>query len=188
MAKWPNVPDCYGWLGLDARGNWYMRDDRAQAAGPFQSSRGGNLVSRGSLLKHEKLIDFIGRNYASDAAGQWYFQNGPQRVYLELDVTPWVWRLSMAQQDPAATNSGPQTVVAHAHTGQPAAVSACLLDEAGRVYLVTAMGLGLVHTQDMALAADAVESRQWQPRAVRSDDLAAKYGFEISPAIKNNEK
>jgi hypothetical protein len=35
IAKWPNVPDCYGWLGLDARGNWYMRDDRAQAAGPF---------------------------------------------------------------------------------------------------------------------------------------------------------
>ena len=22
MAKWPNVPHCYGWLGLDARGNW----------------------------------------------------------------------------------------------------------------------------------------------------------------------
>ena len=33
MAKWPTVPDCYGWLGLDARGNWYMRDDRAQACG-----------------------------------------------------------------------------------------------------------------------------------------------------------
>ena len=33
MAKWPNVPHCYGWLGLDARGNWYMRDDSAQAAG-----------------------------------------------------------------------------------------------------------------------------------------------------------
>ena len=35
MAKWPNVPNCYGWLGLDARGNWYMRDDNAQAAGAF---------------------------------------------------------------------------------------------------------------------------------------------------------
>ena len=35
LAKWPNVPHCYGWLGLDARGNWYMRDDRTQAAGPF---------------------------------------------------------------------------------------------------------------------------------------------------------
>ena len=33
MVKWPNVPHCYGWLGLDARGNWYMRDDKLQAAG-----------------------------------------------------------------------------------------------------------------------------------------------------------
>ena len=32
LAKWPNVPDCYGWLGLDARGRWFMRDDAAQAA------------------------------------------------------------------------------------------------------------------------------------------------------------
>lgn len=31
LAKWPNVPDCYGWLGLDARGRWFMRDDAAQA-------------------------------------------------------------------------------------------------------------------------------------------------------------
>ena len=26
MAKWPNVPACWGWLGLDARGNWWLRD------------------------------------------------------------------------------------------------------------------------------------------------------------------
>ena len=31
IAKWPNVPHCYGWLGLDARGDWYLRDDRTQA-------------------------------------------------------------------------------------------------------------------------------------------------------------
>jgi hypothetical protein len=30
LAKWPNVPHCYGWLALDARGNWRMRDERAQ--------------------------------------------------------------------------------------------------------------------------------------------------------------
>ena len=41
MAKWPNVPDCYGWLGLDARGNWYMRDDPAQASGHFDSGKPG---------------------------------------------------------------------------------------------------------------------------------------------------
>jgi len=24
LKKWPNVPHCYGWLGLDARGAWYL--------------------------------------------------------------------------------------------------------------------------------------------------------------------
>ncbi|MEN9551441.1 MAG: hypothetical protein RI896_1382, partial [Pseudomonadota bacterium] len=58
MAKWPNVPDCYGWLGLDERGHWYLRDDAAQASGSFQSG------AKGSLLRHDKLIEFIHRNYA----------------------------------------------------------------------------------------------------------------------------
>ena len=86
IAKWPNVPDCRAWLGLDARGNWYMRDNRAQAAGPFPQSKG-------SVLRHEKLIDFIHRNYECDARGQWFFQNGPQRVYVELEITPLVFRI-----------------------------------------------------------------------------------------------
>jgi hypothetical protein len=91
LAKWPNVPDCYGWLGLDARGHWYMRDDRAQALGPFA---GGSAQSKGSQLRHEKLIDFIGRNFQADSSGQWYFQNGPQRVYVELEATPLIWLMS----------------------------------------------------------------------------------------------
>ena len=191
MAKWPNVPHCYGWLGLDARGNWYMRDDRAQAAGPFQAARGGNLASRGSLLKHEKLLDFIGRNYASDEAGQWFFQNGPQRVYLELEVAPWVWRLSEVQVTATEKDAGPgsaqRQVAVHAHTGQAVQVEGCLVDELGRVYLATDRGLGLVHTQDMELAANAVESGQWQPVTVQSASLAQTYGFEISPVIQNKK-
>ena len=98
IAKWPNVPDCYGWLGLDARGNWYMRDDQAQAAGPFARAEGDDsqTPSKGSLLQHDKLIDFIQRNYESDASGQWFFQNGPQRVYVELEATPFIWRVNPA--------------------------------------------------------------------------------------------
>ena len=90
MAKWPTVPDCYGWLGLDARGNWYMRDDRAQHCGSFASGQPG---AKGSMLQHVKLVDFIERNYASDATGHWFFQNGPQRVFVELEATPRVWRV-----------------------------------------------------------------------------------------------
>ena len=60
MTKWPDVPDCFGWLGLDNRGQWHMRDDRVQALGSFQSGLQG---AKGSVLRHEKLISFIDRNY-----------------------------------------------------------------------------------------------------------------------------
>ena len=101
IAKWPNVPHCFGWLGLDMRGQWFLRDDHAQAQGPFAAARrGAAQSSKGALLQHDKLIGFIGRNYEADAAGQWFFQNGPQRVYVELEATPWVWRLTPADQGP----------------------------------------------------------------------------------------
>ncbi|MCY1201382.1 hypothetical protein D9M72_128380 [compost metagenome] len=169
LAKWPNVPHCYGWLGLDARGNWYMRDDRTQAQGPFRSAKG-------SMLRHDKLIDFIHRNYEHDADGQWFFQNGPQRVYVELEAAPLVWRV--AQQ-----GEGAFTVTAH--TGVPAEVSGCLLDEEGRLYLVAPAGLGLVHTQDVGIAAEAVEQGVWTPEPVRAADLPGRFGHVLSPAERH---
>ena len=167
LAKWPNVPDCYGWLGLDARGHWYMRDDRAQALGPFA---GGTPQSKGSQLRHEKLIEFIGRNFQADSSGQWYFQNGPQRVYVELEATPLIWRV---EADASV----------HDHTGRSARVQRCLLDELGRLYLETDTGFGLVHTMDMGQAADAVEAGLWVPQDVTFPDLPARYGYCLSPNL-----
>ena len=162
MAKWPNVPDCYGWLGLDERGNWYMRDDRTQAAGPFPASKG-------ALLRHEKLIDFIHRNYEHDEAGRWYFQNGPQRVFVELQATPWIWRIAPGLQ-------------VASHTGRPAQPRAAWMDEDGRLYLETDLGFGLVHTLDVALAAEAVEQGLWQPGEIRRGELPQRFGYVASPA------
>jgi Protein of unknown function (DUF2946) len=167
MAKWPNVPDCYGWLGLSARGQWYMRDDRAQAAGAFA---GGGELARGSLLQHEKLIDFIARNYSVDAQGCWYFQNGPQRVYVELEATPYIWRVSA-------------DFSVSAHTGASAQVQACLLDENGYVYLVSDLGFGLVHTQDVVQAAEAVQAGVWEPLACESKNLSTRFAFVSSPKL-----
>lgn len=81
MAKWPNVPHCYGWLALDARGTWRMRDERAQA-----------LNLPGDPIRNTALIGFINRNYLHDQQGRWYFQNGPQRVYVNLEATPYIAR------------------------------------------------------------------------------------------------
>ena len=167
MAKWPNVPDCYGWLGLDGRGDWYLRDDAAQASGDFASPI---LEARGSRLQHEKLIDFIQRNYAADASGCWYFQNGPQRVYVELMHTPWIWRIQPDGQ-------------VRAHTGAPVSVLESYIDEQGLLYLQTTLGVGLVHTADMAHAAAHVEQGVWVPSEITSDWLAAHFRFVRSPLV-----
>ncbi len=81
MAKWPNVPHCYGWLRLDARGVFRMCDEVAQ-----------KNATAGDPIRHASLLAFIYRNYASDATGSWYFQNGPQRVYVDLETTPFIAR------------------------------------------------------------------------------------------------
>ena len=168
LAKWPNVPHCHGWLGLDTRGNWYLRDDQAQALGPFA---GGTMASRGSMLRHEKLIDFIQRNYAADVQGQWFFQNGPQRVYVELEATPWIWRVAAAYGVTAPT-------------GESARAQRCIVDERGWVYLETDLGFGLVHTQDMESACDAIESGLWVPLSLDAADLPGRFAYVMSPQAR----
>jgi hypothetical protein len=165
LKKWPNVPACHGWLALDARGDWYMRDDRVQAAGPFPSVKG-------SRIDHDKLREFIARNYDRDADGAWFFQNGPQRVYVELEAAPWVWRLQMSEA------AAPQL---RSHTCREAVFRAAWLDEAGRLYLDSDLGLGVVHTLDMETAADAVERGQWQLQEIAKADLPRRFGFCLSP-------
>jgi hypothetical protein len=68
------------------------------------------------------------------------------------------------------------------HTGLPAQVRACLVDEGGRVYLETDLGIGLVHTQDIVQASDAIESGRWQPQEVKAEELPARYAFVRNPA------
>ena len=161
MVKWPHVPACYGWLGLDARGRWYLRDEAVQACGAFP-------LSQGDLLQHDKLIAFIERNYAADAQGQWFFQNGPQRVYVELEITPWVWRIE-------------SDLRLRTHTGRIACATACLLDEQGHVYLDSAIGLGLVHTLDVLQVSEVLEQGQWVAQPVQASELPQHYGFVRCP-------
>ena len=171
LKKWPNVPHCYGWLALDARGDWYMRDERIQHAGPFPQVKG-------SRIQHEKLREFIERNYLHDDAGCWFFQNGPQRVYVELEAAPWIWRL---QAD--GTRIGVRS-----HTGQAVRAEQACVDEQGRLFLATDLGFGLVHTADMEVAARAVESGEWTPQEVRFAELPVRHGYRLSPqALQRNQ-
>lgn len=172
LRKWPNVPDCRGWLGLDARGDWYMRDAQVQAGGPFPQSRGSRIL-------HDKLRAFIWRNYEADASGAWFFQNGPQRVYVELEAAPWVWRLM-----PQAAHEGVgESVSVRTPLDGSLPVRETWLDESGRLFLLTPRGLGLVHSLDMALAADALEQGRWPlPQELPFAQMPQRFGYRLSPA------
>ena len=165
LLKWPQVPACHGWLGLDARGDWYMRDDRVQAAGTFPAVKG-------SRLEHAALVAFIARNYEADAEGGWYFQNGPQRVYVELEAAPLV----------IGVQRHPEGYLLAAHTGTGVGpVKSAWVDEHGRLFLDTEAGFGLVRSLDMDAAADAVASGLWPAQQTRFDELPARFGYQLSP-------
>lgn len=127
MAKWPSVPHCFGWLMLDARGNWRMRDERAQ-----------HLNLPGDKINHPALLGFINRNYTHDADGRWYFQNGPQRVYVDLEITPYIVRT-----DPAAG------FVLHTGETLPGPSQAWLTQE-GRLLLATGEIVAALDDRDAA--------------------------------------
>lgn len=127
MKKWPDVPHCYGWLALDARGNWRMRDDRAQALG-----------LPGDKIVHTALLGFINRNYACDEQHRWFFQNGPQRVYVDIELTPHI-----ARTDPD------QGFLLHNGAALPP-LSAVYLTDSGRLLLEAGTLVAAVDDRDMA--------------------------------------
>ncbi|HQR58322.1 MAG TPA: DUF2946 family protein [Azonexus sp.] len=116
IARWPDVPACYDWLSLDRRGHWRLQGER---------------------ISHGGLIAFINRQYGCDDSGCWFVQNGPQRVFVSLAYTPWVFR----QEDEGFVS---QTGAAG---GAPKSLH---LDEDGHVLLETALGIGLLDDRDLA--------------------------------------
>ena len=164
LKKWPSVPHCYDWLALDARGQWFMRDERIQRAGPFPQVKG-------SVIRHDKLLDFIQRNYEHDEQGCWFFQNGPQRVYVQLEAAPLVWRVSWPGE----------ALRVQAHTGAPADARGCYLDQHGRLFLDSALGFGVVHSQDVLDASRAIEQGVWTPQTLPFEQMPARFGYVLRP-------
>ena len=156
MAKWPNVPSCTGWLALDRRGVWRMRDEAAQQTG-----------AAGAPIRHAALNGFINRNYAADESGCWFFQNGPQRVYIELAYTPWVVRLQLENGDLRLIDQ----------TGADFKPQVGWLDDAGSVlFSDDAHRIALLHDHDLDLFSEHAnlssdgESEPVSSTAARTDD------------------
>ena len=126
MARWPSVPDVYGWLSLTETGKWRLhpKGDATQADTPGES------------ITNTQIIGFINRNYTHCDNGQWYFQNGPQKVYVRLDAAPYIFH----------TN---ETGALTTHTQQAVQrILAWWLDDAGKLYAQTEHGPGLIAGRD----------------------------------------
>lgn len=153
-AKWPGVPDVFGWLALDRRGNWLLRNAARNAY-----ERVGNV----------RLREFIARNYAADARGRWYFQNGPQRVFVRLAYAPLVLRAEAGE-------------LLVDHCGLPFGGSGAILDDEGSLLVVGKRGVGLLDDRDLERYVDALgEAAHRLPRIARRE-VPARFGFVAEPA------
>jgi hypothetical protein len=136
LEKWPNVPALFGWLGLDRRGRWTIR---------------GEIISR------PQIIDTINPNYAADAHGRWYFQNGPQRGYVTLESAPLVLRTD--GRDRLLTQTGLTVDEAEA----------AWLDENGALWLRSAHGPAVLEGEDLHWVLERLRG----PRTPVDEDLLA---------------
>lgn len=143
MAKWPDVADVYGWLSLDRRGNWLLKGER---------------------ISNQALKDFISRNYTSDAKGRWYFQNGPQRVFVALAYTPLVVHFEGA--------------ALFDHCGRRFQPAHSFLDDEGCVLMQGRPGIGLLDDRDLAGFAD--EARNLP--SIERKAIPGRFGFVARPA------
>ena len=147
---------------LDRRGEWRIR------VGPEETAsfeRIGNAALR----------EFIARNYASDERGRWYFQNGPQRVFVRLGYTPRVWRLDGE--------------FLRDQRGQAArAPLEAWLDEEGSLILADRHGIGVLDDRDLARAAERIVHQtisiggiEARLGTIAGSEIAQRFGFQREP-------
>lgn len=149
LARWPNVPAVYGWLRLDRRGNWLIR--------------AGGGTDRFERIANLALREFIGRNYEADALGRWYFQNGPQRVYVRLAYTPLVVR-----------HEGDSLLD---QCDRPFTAERFFLDEEGSLLAQGSDTVALLDDRDLQRYADCAGDLP----VLSSTELATRFSFQVDP-------
>ena len=194
LQKWPQAPNCYGWLNFDRRGEWRIQNEYAQ-----QHKLPGDLIT------HQGLKSYIEAHLAHDIHGHYFFQNGPQRVFINFSYCPWVIRFYPLQEGHWQLRTT---------LGQVIQPLACFLDEHGQimfeadfssqmvneegVFLTTIVrSIGLLHDHDLEIFSAFAKVFQnncgslgeflWHQKLsiepIHSKDLQGRYQFSNHPQI-----
>lgn len=159
----------------------------------------------GRVIDHVALNEYISRNYASDNGGRYFFQNGPQRVFITLVATPWVARMIPGDQHLQLLTQCQSAITP----------TAALSDEQGNIYIVGAIeqtvfdsddqqhfslkvipSVALLHDHDLDQFSELAKLREeacsfggswlWQGKQlpldpIHSDELSQRFGFIKNP-------
>jgi len=160
----------------------------------------------GNVIQHVALNEFISRNYAHDSLGRYFFQNGPQRVFITLDVTPWIARIIPSESGPQLSTQCGTKIKPHS----------ALSDEKGNIYIAgsipqslpdqidgtvftqtESLSIALLHDHDLDLFSDQSQikedacsfrgSWQWDGKdlpiePIHSAELAGRFHFIKAPS------
>lgn len=159
----------------------------------------------GQIIEHGALKEFIARNYACDSAGRYFFQNGPQRVFITLSAAPWIARIIPGEDAPKIMTQC-QTEI------NP---TSALSDEQGNIYIAGSIqqsickdletqefktevctGIALLHDHDLDQFSELAKLREeacsfggswnWQDKQlpldpIHSTELSEQFGFIKDP-------
>ncbi|RTZ42324.1 DUF2946 family protein [Candidimonas sp. SYP-B2681] len=164
MARWPDVPDVYGWLSLSESGHWRLHPTGDACADGNDSNSldsndgprtGSHAPSRGEGITSPQILRFIDHNYGHDDQKRWFFQNGPQKVYVRVDAAPYILHTQ------TASSANPCGLVTHNGLAVGAIREWCL-DDSGKLYAQTDHGPGLVAGRDLAFILERLHTLDGQ--------------------------
>jgi len=194
LQKWPQVPNCYGWLNFDRRGEWRIQNEYAQ-----------QHKLPGELITHQGFKSYIEAHLAHDMRGNYFFQNGPQRVFIHFAYCPWVIRFYPLEEGHWQLRTTLGEVIEplacfldeHGQVMFEADFSSRMVNEEGIFVNKTVRSIGLLHDHDLEIFSAFAKVFQnncgslgeflWHQKLsidpIHSKDLPGQYHFSNNPQI-----
>jgi alpha-L-fucosidase len=140
------------------------------------------LGGAGESIENKQILRFINRNYSHDAEGRWFFQNGPQRVFVRIDAAPLVIAVDDAHG------------VFNSHNGHLIEkIDFWLIDDDGHLFFQSSSGAGQIVDKDLTRLVDTLLTTQgtslldWWSQSSQTEttlhDPKGHFGVCVQPVV-----